>query len=402
MPFATHQGHRLYWKLEGEAGRPALVLLNSIGTDMGLYDLIAPPLLREFRLLRMDNRGHGASDAPAGEYSLEDLAGDTLAVMDAAGIDRAAICGVSLGGMIAMQVALDAPQRVSALILACTSPALDGAAWESRIATLRAGGMAAIIDLVIGRFFSPATRAHRPELVETVRAGLMAMNPDGYAGCGAALRDLDLRPFLSDIVAPTLIIAGEHDISMPFAANGQLLDEAFPDARVKLVDTAHLCVLEDPTAVAGAMLGFLRSLAGDQEVEQAAETLFQAGLKPRRQVLGDAWVDRALAARTPFNADYQAMITRYAWNEIWGRPGLDHRTRRLLVLAICAAMARWEEFRLHVRSGLQQGGFTRDELKEVLMQTAIYAGVPAANTAFAEAAEIIRELDGESGDTAHA
>ena len=119
---------------------------------------------------------------------------------------------------------------------------------------------------------------------------------------------------------------------------------------------------------------------------------FERGLQNRRNVLGDAWVDKSLAKRTAFTADYQAMITRYAWNEIWGRPGLDHRTRRLLVLAICASLARWEEFRLHVRAGLEQGGFTQEELKEVLMQTAIYAGVPAANTAFTEAAEVIAEL----------
>ena len=103
-----------------------------------------------------------------------------------------------------------------------------------------------------------------------------------------------------------------------------------------------------------------------------------------------------LANRTPFNADFQSMITRIAWNEIWNRPGLDQRTRRLLVIAMTAALGRWEEFRLHVRAGLQQGGFTRDELKEVLMQTAIYAGVPAANTAFTEAAEVMAHLDKEN------
>jgi len=116
------------------------------------------------------------------------------------------------------------------------------------------------------------------------------------------------------------------------------------------------------------------------------------GMAQRRKVLGDAWVDAALANRTPFNAEFQAMITRYAWHEIWGRPGLDHRTRRLLVIAITAALGRWEEFRLHVRAGLEQGGFTEGELKETLMQTAIYAGVPAANTAFAEAAQVIARL----------
>ena len=132
-------------------------------------------------------------------------------------------------------------------------------------------------------------------------------------------------------------------------------------------------------------------------VQQAQAVTYDAGLAMRRQVLGDAWVDKSLAGRTPFNTDYQAMITRIAWNEIWTRPGLDQRTRRLLVIAMTAALGRWEEFRLHVRSGLQQGGFTRDELKEVLMQTGIYAGVPAANTAFAEAADVMAEIDKTTG-----
>ena len=119
------------------------------------------------------------------------------------------------------------------------------------------------------------------------------------------------------------------------------------------------------------------------------ETLSQAGLTIRRKILGDAWVDRSLAARTPFTVDFQDMITRNVWNEIWNRPGLDHKTRRLLVLAITASLGAWEEFRLHARAGLEQQGFTQDELKEVLLQVAAYAGVPAANTAFAEAAKII-------------
>jgi len=110
-------------------------------------------------------------------------------------------------------------------------------------------------------------------------------------------------------------------------------------------------------------------------------------------VLGDAWVDASLAKRTPFTADFQAMITRIAWGEIWSRPGLDDRTRRLLVLAITCALGRWEEFALHVRAGLGEGGLTTDDLKEVLMQTAIYAGVPAANTGFAEAQKIIAVLE---------
>ena len=134
----------------------------------------------------------------------------------------------------------------------------------------------------------------------------------------------------------------------------------------------------------------------DPALEDAARALYEAGLANRRAVLGDDWVEASLARRTPFTADFQAMITRYAWHEVWGRPGLDHRTRRLLVIAITASLGRWEEFRLHVRAGLSQRGFTQEELKETLLQTAIYAGVPAANTAFAEAAAVIAALDDET------
>ena len=123
------------------------------------------------------------------------------------------------------------------------------------------------------------------------------------------------------------------------------------------------------------------------------KSAYDAGMATRRKVLGNAWVDKSLANRTPFNAEFQEMITRHAWNDIWNRPGLDHRTRRLLVVAMTAALGRWEEFRLHVRAGIQQGGFSVDELKETLLQIAIYAGVPAANTAFAEAGAIVAEVE---------
>ena len=122
---------------------------------------------------------------------------------------------------------------------------------------------------------------------------------------------------------------------------------------------------------------------------------YERGMKTRRKVLGDEWVDRAEKTKTPFNADFQELLTRYAWDEIWNRPGLDHRTRRMIVVAQCAAMGRWEEFKLHTRAALQKGDLTQDDLKEVLLQTAVYCGVPTANTAFKEAREVIAELAGK-------
>lgn len=393
MPFAISRGARLYWRQDGAADKPPLVLLTSIGTDLSLYDPVVPLLTPDFRVIRLDTRGHGASDAPAGDYSLDLLADDVLAVMDAAGVDKASLCGTSLGGMIAMTLAAKAPERVEALVLACTSPAMDPSTWDQRLALIRKEGMGAIVEPVMGRFFSDAFRAQRPEVVETVRAGMLAQSVDGYAGCGAAIRDIALLERLSAIVAPTLVVTGAKDLATPYEGHGERIVAAVAGARHVEIGGAHLPSLEAPTALAGAVRDFVREVPRGTAVREAKDTLFEAGLETRRKVLGDAWVDKSLAKRTAFTADYQAMITRYAWNEIWGRPGLDHRTRRLLVLAICASLARWEEFRLHVRAGLEQGGFTQDELKEVLMQTAIYAGVPAANTAFTEAAEIIAELE---------
>jgi 3-oxoadipate enol-lactonase/4-carboxymuconolactone decarboxylase len=212
----------------------------------------------------------------------------------------------------------------------------------------------------------------------------------GYAGCGAAIRDMALIERLPMLDLPVLVVAGDRDSSTPFVPHGAALAAAIPKATVAHLDAAHLAPIEAPAALAAALRDFLN---GSPALDQAAATLFEAGLVNRRRVLGDPWVDRSLANRTAFTADFQAMITRIAWHEIWGRPGLDDRTRRLLVLAITASLGRWEEFALHVRAGLTGGGVSRDELKEVLMQTAIYAGVPAANTGFAEAGRIIADLD---------
>jgi len=393
MPFAASNGARIYWKLEGTDDKPTLVLLNSIGTDLGLWDAAMPALLGAFRVLRLDARGHGASDAPHGDYTLAMLADDVATVMDAAGIAQAAVAGVSLGGMIAMELALSRPERVSALALICTSATMDKAAWQDRITKVRAGGTAVIADLAMQRFLSPAFTAGQPAVAESVRRNLVAMAHEGYAGAGAAIRDMELIARIGAITCPVLVVTGERDVSTPLASHGESLLAAMPGAKHAHLDCAHLAPVEAPAALAGALRAFL---APGADTNDAAEALFEAGLKNRRRVLGDAWVDRSLANRTPFNAEFQAMITRIAWQEIWNRPGLDDRTRRLLVLAITASLGRWEEFRLHVRAGLTRGGFTRDDLKEVLMQTAIYAGVPAGNTAFAEAAAVMKEIEAAS------
>jgi len=336
-------------------------------------------LLPHFQVLRYDTRGHGASDVPKGEYSIELLGRDVLGLADALGISKFAFCGLSLGGAIGQWLALNASDRLTALVLANTSPQFGPRAnWETRIRAVSEGGMAAIVDMVMQRFFSADTLARDDVYANSVKAVFLATDPAGYAGCCAALRDVDNRALLRNIKCPTLVIAGDKDVSTPWDGHGEVLAREIPGARSLRVPTAHLSNIERPRSFTAALLEFL--------LPQSDEDPYDSGIAVRRAMLGDAHVDRALANTTDFNRDFQALITRYAWGTVWTRPGLDRRTRRLLVLAMMPALGRWEEFRLHLRAALSHGLESCD-LKEVLLQVAIYAGVPAANTAFPIAQE---------------
>lgn len=257
MPFTELSGARLYWKREGRDDAPALVLLNSIGTDMDLWDAALPHLRERFALLRIDTRGHGASNAEPGDYTLPLLASDVLAVADAAGIASFALAGVSLGGMIGMELALQRPERLERLALVCTSATMDSASWNDRIAKVRAEGMAAIAELAMGRFLSEAFLAANPAVYETVRRQLIAMDPEGYAGCGAAIRDMDLAERIAGIACPTLVVTGSGDTSTPYKGHGEHLAARISGAVHCLLDTAHLAPLEAPEALGGLLVSFL-------------------------------------------------------------------------------------------------------------------------------------------------
>lgn len=376
MPFASIRDIRIFYQLQGGASRPVLVLAHSIGTDRSLWDAQVNDLLPHFRVLRYDIRGHGASDAPAGDYSVEMLGTDLLTLADRLNISQFAFCGLSLGGAVGQWVATHAPRRVTHLVLANTSPQFTPSSnWENRIAAVRDGGMAAIVDVVMQRAFSADTRARKNPHVDSIRTVLLGTNPTGYMGCCAALRDFDHTSQTRQIRTQTLVIGGDFDISTPWTEHGERLANGIPGARAVHLPTAHLSNIERPRSFTTALLEFLLPQA------QGNEDLLNAGLSTRREVLGEAHVDRAVAATTDFTREFQELITRCAWGTIWSRPEFDHRTRRLLVLAVTAALGRWEEFALHVRAGLANE-LELCDLKEVLLQTAVYAGVPAANTGF--------------------
>jgi 3-oxoadipate enol-lactonase/4-carboxymuconolactone decarboxylase len=309
------------------------------------------------------------------------LARDALGIADVLGIRSFAFCGLSLGGMIGQWLAAFAPDRVTHLILANTSSRyLNPDLMEERHKTVRERGMAAIADVAMQRFFTHESLAANSPAIANIRRTLLAADPAGYAGCCAAIRDLNQTAILASIRTPTLIVSGDRDVSTPWQGHGEVLAREIPHARVAHLPTAHLSNIERPRSFNAALLRFL--------VPPPADAL-AAGFEKRRRILGDAHVDRAIANTTDFTRAFQELITRYAWGGIWQGPGLDDGTRRLLVLAVTAALGRWEEFRLHVRTGLQHE-LEPCDLEEVLLQLAIYAGVPASNTAFQIAAEEMR------------
>lgn len=372
MPFVDSQGCRIYYRREGAAGKPLLVMAHALGCDHGMWDAQMPALLRHFQVLRLDLRGHGASDAPAGDYSIKQLAHDVLAV---AGENRFSYCGLSLGGMIGQWLGAHASARLARLVLANTSPrVVDPGVFETRRTTVLSQGMTAVEPAAMGRFFS--SRLIGSPAAESIRSTILATSPVGYAGCCAAIRDMDHRPLLKKISVPTLVIGSDEDLSTPWSGHGEVLAQSISGSQAAKLPAAHLSNIERPAGFTALLQAFL--LPNDTSIE--------SGMAMRRSVLGDAHVDRALATTTDLTRDFQEWITRYAWGALWTRPGMDPRTRRLFVLAITAAMGRWEEFRLHVRTGLA-AELELQELEEVLLQVAVYAGVPAANTGFQIASE---------------
>lgn len=375
MPFLKINDTRLFYRLEGREGLPVLVLSHSLGCDHGMWEPQMLDLVQHFQVLRYDTRGHGASDVPPGDYTMEQLGRDVLGLADALNFRKFSLCGLSMGGAVGQWLAIHAPERLQNLVLANTAARFGTAeTWEARMSAIRQGGINAIVDAVMQRFFAPEMFEQNDPHVPAIRSVLLGTDPNGYLRCCAALRDLDHRPLLSKIKTPTLVIGGDRDPSTPWAETGEILAREIAGARSVVLPAAHLSNLARPHSFTTAVLEFV------QPNSPYVDPL-PLGMGMRRDVLGDAHVNRSVDEATDFTRDFQSLITRYVWGTVWMRPGLDRRTRRLITLAAMSAMGRWEEFRLHVRNGLLRG-LEPCDLKEMLLQIAVYAGVPAANTGF--------------------
>src|SRR5688572_609253 len=254
----TSDGVRIHYETEGRDDGPPLLFSNSLGTKLSMWDNQAEEAAGlGFRAIRYDQRGHGQSEAPDGDYTLERLGQDVLDLLKALKIEQAAFCGLSMGGMTGIWLAMHHPRRFSRMALCNTAvwmPPRDF--WDERIRTVLGGGMDAVVDTVLGRWFTERFRESAPDEVERVRAMLLATDPMGYTGCCAAIRDMDLRDRLGLVEAPALVVIGANDPATP-PERGQYIVERIPGAQKAVLDTAHLSNIEAPDEFNRTVFGFL-------------------------------------------------------------------------------------------------------------------------------------------------
>jgi 3-oxoadipate enol-lactonase/4-carboxymuconolactone decarboxylase len=370
----------LIWTDFGGTGGPLLVLGPSIGNSVAtLWGVAAAGLTDRFHVVGWDLPGHGRS-APATGFGVADLAAAVLAGID----DSCHYAGVSLGGAVGQQLLLDAPDRVVRSTLFATGARIGMPAdWHARAARVRAEGTGWLVEPSRTRWFAPE---HRDSSVaDALLAELAAVDQASYATVCDALATFDIRDRLAEIITPVLAVAGAHDAVTTVATLRELADGVQHGRLAVLADAAHQAPAELPDRVVELIVQPL-----DDSRPESLDELRARGMHARREVLGDAHVERASAGADAFTAEFQRFITTYAWGAIWTRPGLDRRSRSLITLTALVARGQYEELAMHVRAALRNG-VTADELNELLLQTAVYCGVPAANAAFRVAQRVLAE-----------
>ncbi|MET8170136.1 4-carboxymuconolactone decarboxylase [Streptomyces sp. NPDC005329] len=422
----------LQYRFDGPEDAPVLILGPSLGTTWHMWDRQVPELAQQWRIFRFDLPGHGGAPAyPVG--SVSDLAARLLATLDALGVQRFGYAGCAFGGAVGVELALRHPERVASLALIAASPRFGTAdEFRQRGVIVRTNGLDPIARSSPDRWFTGGFAAAQPAITEWAVQMVRTTDPGCYIAACEALAAFDVRAEIGLVGVPTLVLVGSDD-QVTGPAEARTLVAGIPDARLAVVPGAsHLVPVEQPAAVTDLLVRHFSTAwqpAHDSATGQTAvpgipvravpsapqqplqpvalaeiapapvlepvqvmgrPDPYDAGLKVRREVLGDAHVDRELSQADDFSGEFQEFITRYAWGEIWDRPGLDRRSRSCVTLTALVAGGHLEELAFHIRAALRNG-LTPGEIKEVLLQAAVYCGVPAANSAFKVAQEVIRE-----------
>lgn len=366
-----------------------LVLLPSLGTTGELWDgvvarLRADPATAPLRVLRVDLPGHGASPPAHEPFSVGDLADGVLAVVEEAGGGSFHAAGVSLGGAVALELAVAHPDRVRTLTMCCSGARIGTpGGWADRAAGVRAGGTASLVAASAARWFAPGFPERHQRVAARALDALIGVDDESYARCAEALGRFDRSAAAAAVSAPTLLLSGGYDQVTPPASVRELAAVLPRSRHVTIESAGHLAPLEAPAEVAALVRDHLGS-SGDPD----APDVRARGMQVRRAVLGDAHVDAAVAATTALTAAFQDLLTRYAWGEVWDRPVLSRRERSIATVASLVTGGHVEELRMHARAAVRNG-LRPEEVAEVVLHTALYAGLPAANTAMAVVREVL-------------
>lgn len=412
----------LQYRFDGPEDAPVLILGPSLGTTWHMWDRQIPDLTRTWRVLRFDLPGHGGAPAHPTD-SVQALGDRLLATLDEIGVRRFGYAGCAFGGAIGADLALRHPQRVASLALIAASPRFGTAdEFRQRGVIVRTNGLEPVSRTSPERWFTPGFAAAQPAITEWAVQMVRTTDPGCYIAACEALAAFDIRADLGRIGVPTLVLVGSED-QVTGPAEARTLVAGIPDARLAVVPGAsHLAPVEQPGAVTDLLVHHFSTAWTEAHAAIAAPPLvpviapssevrgpvaeiapleaqagpggrpdpYDAGLKVRREVLGDAHVDQALGNSDAFSGDFQDLITRYAWGEVWARPGLERRMRSAVTLTALVSGGHLDELAFHTRAALRNG-LTPDEIKEILLQAAVYCGVPAANSAFKVAQTVIRE-----------
>jgi 3-oxoadipate enol-lactonase/4-carboxymuconolactone decarboxylase len=345
-----------------------------LGTDFRIWDDVVADLKHYGNILRFDKQGHGLSSLDDKTVSIKDYAQDVLGLMDAFGIEKAVIVGLSIGGIIGQYLAIHHSNRVEKLVLSNTAPKIGtDETWNTRINKVKTEGITSITEGVMKVWFSDNFHQNRPNELESYKTMLTRTNTEGYIRACAAIRDNDLSKNIGTIKTPTLCFAGSVDGSTPPDLVKAMAAKISNAQYVLINGVGHIPCVEVPKTIFEHIYNFT--------FYQNAATLYEKGMITRRAVLGNAHVDRAEANKTDFDKDFQEFITNNAWGAVWSRPSLTRRERSMITIAVLATLGHHEEVEMHLRA-TKNTGATLEDIKEVLLHIGIYAGVPVSNIAY--------------------
>ena len=376
----TKYNMKTNYKLSGTPNSPVLVFSNSLGTDMSMWEEVIPYLLPYFQILQYDTRGLGKSQITTEPYTIQLLGQDVIDLLDTLNIEKAHFCGLSMGGLIGQWLAIHHSERFPKIILSNTAAKIGNAeGWNSRIETIQKSGLEFIAAATMERWFTADFIAKNEKRVDETHQMFIAIDVLGYSNCCEAIRDADFTEDLHKIKSKILVIAGNED-AVTTIEDAEFLINKIPESAISILSARHLSSTELPEKFATVLIEFI-----------VGESTFEKGMHVRRTVLGNAHVDKASQNVNEFNGEFQEFISNYAWGEIWTRPGISKHNRSLITIAMLVALNRKAELQMHIKAAFNNG-VSKDEIKEVLMQSALYCGLPAANDAIHTAEDVFKEM----------